>query len=350
MAGAAPVITGWSAVSPFGHGREAYAAGVRSGRPTAVPVDPERWSVPEDRACLVPDFDVEELVGGKGLRHLDRASALALVAVGGLVEQGVDTGERAGVVLGTTSGSVQTEMDHMRDSLVKSRPHLLNTKTLASGSMNCAAAQCAIRYGITGPNTTLAGGRSAAVHALRYSDRLLAAGRADSVIVGAVEEYSSARAWLAHHGRGSGSPLGEGGAFFRLEPGSTHRAALAEVLGVETRVCLDGSARPALHDCVRALLDRASVPAADVWAVVSTTASEPEREALAELFDLRTLTRVPGGHQIGDTGAASSAFAIASVLSIAERLPEAAGRPVVVVSGDPHGTVAAVLLRLAGER
>ncbi|MFI6096975.1 beta-ketoacyl synthase N-terminal-like domain-containing protein [Lentzea sp. NPDC051213] len=349
MAATAPVITGWSAVSPFGHGRTAFAAGVRSGRPTAAAVDTDRWSVPDTQACLVPDFDVEELVGGKGLRHLDRASTLALAAVGDLVEQGVDTGHRAGVVLGTTSGSMQTEMTHMRDSLLNSRPHLLNPKTLASGSMNCAAAQCAIRYDITGPNTTLAAGRGATVHALRYSSRLLAADRADSVIVGAVEEYSAARHWLARHSRGSEPLLGEGGAVFRLEPGTTGRAALAEVLGVETRVCLDGAAHPALIECVRALLKRGSVATQEVWAVVTTTTSGAEREAMAELFAPDVLTRVPGPHQIGDTGAASSAFAIASVLSVAERLPEAAGRPVVIVSGDPTGAVAAVLLRLAGE-
>jgi len=348
MTGTAPVITGWSAVSPFGHGRTAFAAGVRSGRPTAAAVDPDRWSVPDTQACLVPDFDVEEIVGGKGLRHLDRASTLALLAVGELVEQGVDTGHRAGVVVGTTSGSVQTEMDHMRDSLVKSRPHFLNPRTLASGSMNCAAAQCAMRYDITGPNTTVAGGRSAAFHALGYSGRLLAAGRADSVIVGAVEEYSSARSWLAHHSRGVEPPLGEGGAFFRLEPRSTGRTALAEVVGVETRVCLDDTAHPALVDCVRALLRKGSVQAEDVWAVVLTTSSESEREAMVDLFPLEVLTRVPGVRQIGDTGAASSAFAIASVLSVAERLPESAGRSVVVVSSDPNGVVAGVLLRLAG--
>ena len=31
-----PVITGWSAVSPYGIGREEFAAGVRAGAKTAV--------------------------------------------------------------------------------------------------------------------------------------------------------------------------------------------------------------------------------------------------------------------------------------------------------------------------
>jgi 3-oxoacyl-[acyl-carrier-protein] synthase II len=348
MTGAVPVITGWSAVSPFGHGRTAFAAGIRSGRPTAVAIDPDRWSVPDPRACLVPDFDVGKVVGGKGVKHLDRASTLALAAVGELVEPGVDTGHRAGVVLGTTSGSLQTEMDHMRDSLVKAKPHFLDPKTLAGGSMNCAAAQCAIRYGITGPNTTVAGGRSAALYALGYSCRLLAADRADSVIVGAVEEYSAARSWLAHHGRSQEPLLGEGAAFFRVESGGADRAPLAEVLAVETRVCLGDTAYPVLVDCVRALLHRGSVRARDVWAVVLTTTSGPEREAMADLFAPDVLARIPDARQIGDTGAASSAFAIASALSVAERVPEAAGRPVVIMSTDPNGAVAGVLLRMAG--
>jgi len=341
------VITGWSAMSPFGMGRVAFAEGIRSGRASDVVIEAAGFPGARPRACLVPDFDPAKLLDGKGVRHLDRASLLALAAVGDLVEPDVDTGERVGVVLGTTSGSVQSETRIRRDSLTKPKPYAVSSTRTPSATMNCAAAQCAIRYGITGPNTTLAGGRAAALYALAYTSRLLAANRANTVIAGAVEEHSATRSWLVHHGRDAQKPwLGEGSVVFRVEPAAAGREPLAEVLAVQTRVCADGDPQAVFAGCVRALLARGGVTAAEVWAAVLTSGGEPEREVLARLCGAAALSRVPGIEQLGDAGAVSAAFGIASVLSVAEDEPAAAGRLVVVASSEPGRAVATALLRL----
>jgi 3-oxoacyl-[acyl-carrier-protein] synthase II len=240
-------------------------------------------------------------------------------------------------------------MDHMRASLLNRRPHLLDPKTLASGPMNCAAAQCAIRFGITGPNTTIAGGRAAGLHALDYACGLLAAGRADSVIAGAVEEYTPARAWLTHHACSRRYEwLGEGGVVFRVEPPGGPRKPLAEVLAVTGRVAVEGDLPAALTACVRDLLDRTGVDPADVWAVPDAGCPVRERVAVAGLVGPCALTRTPCADKIGDTGAASAAFAIATAVGLATRWPEAAGRHVLVVATDPNGAVSGALLRLGG--
>lgn len=208
-----PVITAWSAVSPYGIGAEALVQGLAADRPTAAPVDTERWNVPADRAHLVPDFEVRQVLGKKGTRSMDRVTGLAVTTVGALLEQPAadrdrETGDHAALVLGTTTGSVASMMDFTRSSLVGARPFDVDPAQMPNAVMNCAAGQCAIWYGIRGPNTTLAGGRTASLSAVNYSARLLASGRAESVLCGAAEEFSSARYWLERHSRGGSGRAG----------------------------------------------------------------------------------------------------------------------------------------------
>ncbi|MEU5693051.1 beta-ketoacyl synthase N-terminal-like domain-containing protein [Actinosynnema sp. NPDC020468] len=297
------VITGWSAVSAHGRGRAAFLAGLGS-----TPADP-----------LVPDVPATP---GQGGVRLDRASLLALAALEELVAD-VDTGDRAGLVLGTTSGSLHTEMEHMRSSLTEKRPHHLDPKTIPSGTMNCAAAQCAMRYGVTGPNTTLAGGTGAALHALGYAARLLVADRADTVLVGAVEESTPSRTAVEHAAHGV-RPLGEGGAVVRLERAGGPRPVLAEVLATH------GVLGPP-ETCATALLRRAGLDRSDVWAVLGPVEGFPD-----------AVTRRLPEPGLGDTGAASGAFALATALGRGEP-----GEHVLVLAHDADGTTAGALLRLA---
>lgn len=340
------VITGWTAVSPFGLGRQAFSDGLSEGRSTAVTYDAE--DSPDTHACRVPDLDPAKILNGKGIRHLDRASQLALATLGELVDPEIDTGDRGGLVIGTTAGSVQSEMDHIRLSLTMPRPYFIEPKTVASGTMNCATAQCAIRFGITGPNTTLAGGRGAAIHALGYARRLLTMDRADSVIVGAVEEWTSVRAWVTHHaGYRSGTPLGEGCAAFRVEHAGTNRPVLAEVLGLDTRVSPnDGETAASLTECALGVLELAGVKSWDVWAVLGPFGTD---QTVPEGLFSGASAEVPDFGVIGDTGAVSSAFAVVTALGVLRARPDSAGKVVLVMSSDPDGVVACALLRLVAD-
>ncbi|WP_331283956.1 beta-ketoacyl synthase N-terminal-like domain-containing protein, partial [Streptomyces sp. H39-S7] len=176
-----PVITGWSAVSPFGIGREAFIEGVRSGRPTVTVLDSDTWTGPDEQACLVPDFDIRKVLGKKGTRSMDRVTGLAVTAIGGLMGESVRSGpvvgdERAALVLGTNTGSAQSMMDLTRDTFVQEEPFYIDPSKFPNTVMNCAAGQCAIWYGLKGPNTTVAAGRASGLLALNYARRLLASG------------------------------------------------------------------------------------------------------------------------------------------------------------------------------
>jgi hypothetical protein len=154
----------------------------------------------------VPDFQVRAVLGKKGTRSMDRVTGLAITTVGRLLDDAprnreVATGESAALVLGTTIGSVQSQMDFVRDSFTGERPYLVDPARFPNAVMNCAAGQSAIWHRLKGPNTTIAGGRAAGLYALNYTRRLLRFGRAGTVLCGAVEEFSTERSWLGRHTR-----------------------------------------------------------------------------------------------------------------------------------------------------
>jgi len=406
-------ITAWSTVSPYGLGRAAFTAGLLARRPTAVALDPGQWQVPDARACLVPQFDPRTTLGLKGTRTMNRVTGLAVTAVGDLAQDlgapagpiddpmdpaadGIMPGSMAGsmprtaLVLGTTTGSVQSMMDFTRSSLTGERPFDVEPAAIPNSVMNCAAAQCAIWHHIQGPNTTLACGRPSGLLALAYARRLLLGGRAETVLCGGAEEYSPARSWLEHHSRdGEPALLGEGAAILRVEF-TDGPDTLATVLAVESRVCLPTSSgtgrasravtytlgaaatatltatapapantRPTsanrtalaetdvaatVAEAVRRALGRAGVAPRNVWAAVPSGHSEGESAALRELFGTAALERVPAtGDLLGDTGAASAAFQLTATLAAGA---DESGRVAVITSVDPGGAVAAAVLRL----
>ncbi|MFF2650683.1 beta-ketoacyl synthase N-terminal-like domain-containing protein [Streptomyces sp. NPDC058045] len=360
-----PVITGWSAISPHGIGAAAFAEGLRAQRPTATAVDTERWRVPAGRAHLVPGFEVREALGRKGTRSMDRVTGLAVAAVGSLLDQPgarreTETGGRAGLVLATTTGSAASMMDFTRSSLERAHPSDVDPAVIPNAVMNCAAGQCAIRHGIKGPNTTLAGGRAAGLLALNYATRLLANGRADSVLCGSAEEFSHARYWLERHSRGAEAPgvaLGEGAAVLLVRPGDAagpERPPLAEVLAVGSRVATGSRVRGALETCVRSALDQAGVDPEGVWAAVPSDApgllGHLEREVLTEICGSTALAQVPAIGRLGDLSAATTQFQIAALLAVAAQDPAAAGRAAVVTAADRDGSLVCAVLRTAGAR
>jgi 3-oxoacyl-[acyl-carrier-protein] synthase II len=332
-----PRLTAWSALSAYGHGSEPFRAGIR----TRTPPFGATSSIP------VPDFDPREVLGRKGTRTMDRVTGLAVATVGRLVRD-EDRGARTALVLGTTTGSAQSIMDLTRASLTGDRPFDIEPATIPNSVMNCAAAQCAIRHRLEGPNATLACGHTSGLFALGYARRLLMTGRADAAILGAAEEYSPARAWLAQLSRRPASDavlLGEGAAALRLTLDQTE-PALASVLAVDSGyAAAETSAGGAVHDVVRRALERAGIEdPCEVWAALPSGLSPAERSALLDLFGTETVDRLPApGDLLGDTGAATAAFQLATALAAA---PEAPGHIVVLSCTDPDGTVAAAVLRL----
>ncbi|MCU1681784.1 MAG: hypothetical protein JWQ81_2523 [Amycolatopsis sp.] len=343
-------IVGWSAISPFGIGRAVFADGVRDGRATSAPIDPDRWRAPVDRACLVPDFDVRTTLGTRGTRVMNRVTGLAVGTVGDLLRQagGSTPAEEIGLVLGTALGSAQSSIDFTRGSLTAAEPFGVESGLIPYAVMNGAAGQCAIWHDLKGPNAPLAAGRAAGLLALNYARRLLLTGRARTVLAGSAEEYSEARAWLAQANGHPVSALGEGCAMFALTTQRT-AAPIATLVGIKAMCCSTGDWAGVIRACVAKVLAAGGIEPEQIWAAAPSGAAgeagAAEHAVLADLLPNKALL-APVTELVGEADAASGSFQLAAVLSLAESDPAAAGRFALITSVDDGGSVVAALVRL----
>lgn len=358
------VITAWSAVSPYGTGREPLAAGLRARAGAPASAGPEEWTAdPDATARVVPGFEVREALGKAGTRGMDRLTGLTAVTVRELLSgtapagadgtsgrdgsPGPDGDLGTGLVLGIASGSVQGFMEFTKASLEGSSPIDVPPSKTPNMAMNRAASASAIRHRLKGPNTTVAAGRLSGLVALDQARRLLADGRAQRVLTGSAEEYSAARAHLTHAAHGTGVVLGEGCVMVLLEPGDAAAGEpLAEVLAVHHRVAPDGDFAGALTAAVHAALAEAGVAAGAVWAAVPGhapgTAGEQELRVHEELFPAEVRSRAASVALLGETAAATGAYQLAALLSE----PGEPGRVALATTTDPDGPVGCAVLRL----
>ncbi|MFF0445688.1 beta-ketoacyl synthase N-terminal-like domain-containing protein [Streptomyces sp. NPDC004609] len=353
------VVSGWSAASPYGLGAAAFAAGVREDRDAVRPGD--RDLGPYERAGLLPDFDIRRVLGRKGTRAMDRATAIAVATVGMLLEEAgpglaADRPEAVGMVLGTGHGSVQSIMDFTRDSLTGEKPYHVDPAAFPNTVMNRAAGQSAIWHTLRGPNTTLAGGAPTGLLTLSYAARLLRRGHCEAVLCGAVEEFSAERAWLEYRARTGSAhrqpagPLGEGCALFLLEPygrALAHgRTAHASLLSCRFTAFHDPEDAPrAVTRAVTEALKDASVEPGEVALLVPSDTGGPlgarEDAALGAVFGESGPPRLRLRRLIGDTSAASASLQLAAAVCV----PDGRRRPVLITSVDPDGQTGAVVLR-----
>jgi len=343
-AAARTVISGWSAISPFGLDRSDFAAGLRNGRGG------------DARSQSVPGFGAREVLGRKGTRAMDRQTALAVAAAGQLLtgedgERLAGIGPGAAVVLGTTTASAKSMMDFARDILTQEKPYDVDPARFPNTVLNCAAAQCAIWHQLKGPNTTVSAGRASGLLALNYARRLHGSDRASAVLCGAVEELSPDREWLESN---AGS-LGEGCAMVLVEPagrpGECGRPELAEIVALEFGIYREPSGiGPALATCARRAFAATGESPEGVWAVAGSGGPDPvgvgEAAALADLFGDPAPIRLFSTDLVGDTNGASAAFALVAAVVMAAGTAQAYGRTVLVTSVDTDGVVGCALLRI----
>ncbi|MFG3690401.1 beta-ketoacyl synthase N-terminal-like domain-containing protein [Micromonospora sp. NPDC047740] len=351
-------INGLAALSAAGDRPEALArrvAALAGERHPGVPVGGiVTEPLPRAEGHALTDFDVRARLGRRGTSFYDRATALAVVACGdALADSGLtvdDTNRaRVGVVLGTTVGSLKSTSDYTRETLVQDKPYLVNPMLFPNTVMNCAAGQAAIRHGLKGINATVTGGPLAFFNALRYAGNAIRRGYVDTMLVGAVEEFSAHRAWASALSPAGGEvAAGEGAAVFVIgsDAGSAGRAA---VCAVATGYGPDGTAEQALTDCVARALHVAGAAPTDVTLLVTseTTSSgrRPQHAAALRALDGHRPADLVVSRAAGDCGAATPALALA----VALRLPGHGDRPpsglVLLTAQGTDGGVGAALVR-----
>jgi 3-oxoacyl-[acyl-carrier-protein] synthase II len=206
---------------------------------------------------------------GREMRNKDRASRLALSAVApalrdaGLLGADGYTGpeERTAVVVSTNFGNLDSVCG-FADTIAEQNIAGLSPLGLPHTSSNAIAGWIAIRYRMRGPNLTVCNGPTSGIDALQWAGNLLAARRAETVVVVGVEPDTEPVARLLADGPGGPDRrrVLDGAAAVVLEP-----VEHATARGGPVRAVLTGCSRAAdLPTAVDRVLG-SDGPAATMW-------------------------------------------------------------------------------------
>ena len=146
-------------------------------------------------AGRIPDFDPGPTLGARGIRHFDRTALLLASAATAAIDsskllEGEYAPEEIGIVVGETHGSIQAITDFDQEAL-REGPRYINPQAFCNTVINAPAGRVAIRFGITGVNSTLSSGAASSLDAVAYALTLMQAGQIRAAICGAALGYSS---------------------------------------------------------------------------------------------------------------------------------------------------------------
>jgi 3-oxoacyl-[acyl-carrier-protein] synthase II len=358
-------VTGIGVVSPAGLGQARLDEAVRTGRITPSGTAPALGTGPLPPGSLhrLPDLRLADHLGRKGLRNIDRLTAIGLIATQQALANagpGSASRSRTGVVVGTSTGSVVSLAELAHDTLTQDRPYLVNPVQFTNNVMNACAAQIAIWNELSGLNATVAGGQLASIFALRCARVLLDRGRADRLVVGGVEETSEHTAWAWHRtgALAPGTALGEGGAMAVLDStvDPDDPRVQAELLACEVSFSTTDRAA-ALADCItralaRSVADTGSVALVALGSTGYRRLDEVERRGLKMALG-RSPQVVDVAGTLGVTHSASGALQLAALLGAwsnesNESNDDAGGGSVGLLTAvGPDGNVGCAVLRRA---
>jgi 3-oxoacyl-[acyl-carrier-protein] synthase II len=184
------VVTGFGVITSAGEGAEAlwdaYATGLRQG-------------APEDGLRVArAEFDRSVAGTPRERRRMDKVSQLAIAScraalgAAGLTTNGdADAVAATGVVLGTAIGPMESGERFTVPVLLEGAQEA-NPAVFTNTVYNGAAGHVAMALGTKGPTSTLTSGHAAGAAALGVAHDLLRAGRAERLLVPAVEAFSPA--------------------------------------------------------------------------------------------------------------------------------------------------------------
>lgn len=340
MSGRRVVITGHGAISALGMTAAENRASLREGRCAIGPLefkDVERLSIAI--GGQIRGYRPEDHFGRQELSLYDPFTQFALlaareaVAEAGLVFEGA-AGERAGVVLGTAGGGLQTQDENYRQVYEegKNRVHPFVVPRLMN---NAAASHISMVHGLKGPTYTVASACASSNHAMGQALALIRAGQAEAVLTGGSESmlcFGGIKAWeglrvMSKDGcrpfcaTRNGMVQGEGAAIFVFEEYEHARARgariLAEVAGFAMTSDAGDIVMPNQEGAERAMrgaLRDAGLPAEAIGYInahgTGTTANDrTECAAVRGVFGAHadrlmiSSTKSMHGHLIGGTGA-----------------------------------------------
>lgn len=136
-----------------------------------------------------PGFDLDAAPPGRGMRHKDRASRLALRAASLALRdqsQALTDPDSVAVIVSSNFGNLDTACEFV-DTIAAETVSGLSPMRVPHMSSNVTACWVALEHGLRGPNITLSSGTASGLDAMFWAGNLLAARRASMVLVVGVE-------------------------------------------------------------------------------------------------------------------------------------------------------------------
>jgi len=189
------VITGVGVVAPNAVGKVNFWEALKSGANGIKPItlfDTTPYKI--KLAGEATEFDPAAILGQKGLRDIDRTTKLlcssAKLALDDakLVIDSSNT-DKIGVCTGTTLSSLENLTEFNRQ-VIKDGPLFTDVGLFPGTVINAASSHVSIKFNIQGFNSTISNGFTSSLDALKYAVDFIKFGKADVVLLGAVESLS----------------------------------------------------------------------------------------------------------------------------------------------------------------
>jgi 3-oxoacyl-(acyl-carrier-protein) synthase len=326
-------ITGCGVVASNGIGREAFAAAIREGRSgIGEIVSFDASDTGRERAAEIHGFSPDAWLRSPK-NYLDRNSALAFAACEMAVrESGAvlpDMGRGYGIAVGTMSGNMES-LGAFHSRVKEKGPKLAPPFLFPHTYYNTTLGLLSIEYGLNGPHNQFCSGGAAGLEAVAWAAECIALGRAPLMIAGGVEAFSEplfrsalARGWLSpldgceesckpFAPDRNGTILGEGAAFFVLEPAESAKKPLALIESIGVATTPEAS--------IRTAMDGAFIEPGQVVAVFAAAGGYPEEDGMEEaairrVLEGRDAEAVALKGLLGETLGASGPLALVCALS-----------------------------------
>jgi nodulation protein E len=334
------VITGAGTINPLGHDVPATLAAMQAGTCAIGPLDirdVDRLQI--QIGAQVRGYDEADHFSRQDLTLYDRFTQFALLSAAQAMGQAGldlsgDAGERAGVILGTSGGGLNTQDDNYRAVYAegKNRVHPFIVPRLMA---NAAASHVSIQHNLRGPVLTISTACASSNHAMGQALGMIRGGMADVMLTGGTEAmlcFGGIKAWeglrvMSRDGcrpfsaDRNGMVQGEGGAVFVFED-REHALArganiLCEVAGFAMSSDAADIVTPSAEGAARAMrgaLTDGGIALADVGYInahgTGTAVNDrTETQAIRDVFGAHadalqvSSTKAMHGHLIGGTGA-----------------------------------------------
>ena len=187
------VVTGLGLITSLGHEPEVFWKRLLSGESGISRI--ESFDVSEFSVQIageIKDFDPEQYISRREVRHQDRFSQMACAAAMGAVkDSGLDLANlenpfRAGVIIGSGIGGLM-ELEEPHSRLLEKGPMRISPFMIPKLMINAAAGQVSILYGVKGPNAGVANACASANNAIGQAFWTIVGDEADIMIAGGSE-------------------------------------------------------------------------------------------------------------------------------------------------------------------